>query len=70
MRTSGSKEILAGALNDLNKKWQNTGSAWRDKARSEFEKDYLDEIQMTVKNSQAAMAAIDELLRQVMRDCS
>ena len=69
MRTSGSKEILAGALNDLIKKWQSTGSSWRDKARDEFEKDYLEEIQTTVKNTQAALVAMDELLRQVQREC-
>ena len=69
MRLSGSEEILAGALTDLNKKWDNTALGWRDKARTEFEKEYLDELQLTAKKALQGMAALDELLAHVMREC-
>ena len=69
VRLSGCEEILAGALSDLDKKWQATAEGWRDKARAEFEKEHLEELQATVKKAQHAMAAMDELLRQVMREC-
>jgi len=67
---SGSEAILAKAMEDMDKAFANTGSAWRDNARDEFEKIHLDEMRNAIRSARYAMRNIDELLRQVSKDCS
>jgi hypothetical protein len=69
MHFSDSEALLAKAMEDLNLHWQSSAGAWNDKARKDFEKQYLEELRMTVKRAQQAMRNINTLLRQVARDC-
>jgi len=67
---SDSETTLGRALDDLGKKWQGTADAWRDRARDDFEKEYLEELTMSVKKAQQAMRTINLLLHEVIRECS
>jgi hypothetical protein len=61
---------LANAIDQLNKRWDATGSSWRDKARDDFEQEYIEEIRRVTKVAQSGMRNINDLLRQVIRECS
>ncbi|MGD0092453.1 MAG: WXG100 family type VII secretion target [Planctomycetota bacterium] len=65
-----SETTLTRAIDDLGKRWDNTSSAWQDKAREDFEKEYLLELTASVKKAQQAMRSIHNLLREVVRECS
>ena len=67
---SDSDTTLGRALDDLGKRWQATGDAWQDSAREDFEKEYLEELRMSVKKAQQAMRTITGLLHEVIRECS
>jgi len=62
--------LLASAIDQLNKSWDGTSMAWQDKARTDFEKEHLEELRHSVKIAQMGMRNINELLRQVIRECS
>jgi len=70
VRPSGNDAILAKALEDMEQQWQSTAGAWRDKARDDFEKKHLDELRNAVQAARHAMNNIEEMLRQVIRECS
>jgi hypothetical protein len=70
MHLSGSETILAKAMEDMEKNFAATSSVWRDHARDEFEKIHLDEMRESVRNARYAMRNIEELLRQVVKECS
>jgi uncharacterized protein YukE len=67
---SDSETTLSRALDDLEKRWENTSSAWQDKAREDFEREFLQELTASVKKAQQAMRSIHNLLREVVRECS
>jgi len=61
---------LASAIDQLNQRWDATGASWRDKAREEFNQEHLEELRRAVKVAQMGMRNINDLLRQVIRECS
>jgi len=67
---SDNEAILTQALRDVHEKWQNTGTVWQDKAREDFERKHLEELLAAAKAAQHAMKAVDDLLRQAIRECS
>jgi predicted acylesterase/phospholipase RssA len=62
--------ILIQATRQLDEKWQNTASAWRDKARDDFDRKHLEELLAGAKAAQRAMRAVGDLLRQAVAECS
>ncbi len=69
-RLSANDVMLHKAMEDLLKKWDRTALAWRDQARRDFEKNYLAELEPTVKAACNAMKSIYALLRKIERECS
>ena len=67
--TSGAETILAKAMEDMDRKFAATAVVWNDNARDEFEKVHLDEMRNALRNARYAMRNIEELLRQVVKDC-
>lgn len=61
--------ILARASQDLQAKWENTASLWRDKARDDFERKHLEELFAAAQAARHAMKAVDNLLRQAIQEC-
>jgi len=68
--TGANDAVLAGALKDLNTRWELTAASWKDAAREKFEKEYLEDLRMAVCSASNAMAQIELLLNQVRRECS
>lgn len=70
LRFSNSDAILYEAMEELFRNWELTASGWRDQARQEFEKRYIDELRPAVKGACNAMKSIYSLLGKVKRDCT
>lgn len=71
MSTLGANSaILVKALNDLRVQFEQTGSSWRDQARKDFDKEYLEELAAAVRTASRAGQEIEEILRHVMKECS
>ena len=70
MHLSGSETILVKALEDMEKRFGETASVWRDRAREDFEAEHLEPLRQSIRSAQHAMRNIEELLRHVARDCS
>jgi len=69
VRIDDNEALLARAAQDLQAKWENTQSMWRDKARDDFERKHLEELLAAVHAARQAMKAVDNLLRQAIHDC-
>lgn len=69
-RLSHSEVLLSGSVKDMQRSWQETASGWRDKARAEFERDYIDEIVPAIKAAINAMNEINQLLGRAIKECS
>ncbi len=69
-RISSGEAMLTGALNDLRRDWEMVRSDWRDKARMQFEKEYIEQILPDGLIAARAMAELTLLLRKVVRECS
>ena len=66
---SDSQSLLKKAVKDIEAQWAHAGSAWNDKAREEFEKQYLEELRVAALNAGHGMNNIDQLLRRVLNEC-
>jgi len=69
-RLSHSEVILSGALRDLRRSWQETSSSWRDKARADFEKEYIDELLPALSGAMSSINEVNRLLQQAISECS
>jgi hypothetical protein len=67
---SGSEAILAKYLAELDGQWSGTAAVWQDKAREDFEKEFLDELRRAANDARHGMRHIDQLLQQVIHECS
>jgi hypothetical protein len=68
-RLSHSEVLLSKAGRELRMNWELTGSLWRDQARAEFEKTYLDELGPAVKSAAGAIERINTLLAEAIKAC-
>jgi hypothetical protein len=69
IRVDDNEALLARASQDMNAKWENTASVWRDKARDDFDRKHLEELRQAVHAARQAMKAVDAILRQAIQDC-
>ena len=67
---SGAESILAKALEDFERRFEGTHSAWRDKARNDFEAEHIQPLRDSIRKAQHTMRNVEELLRQVVKECS
>ncbi|MBM4047460.1 MAG: hypothetical protein FJ279_20330 [Planctomycetes bacterium] len=70
LRLSTNDEVLHQAMDEMLKRWSNTASGWRDEARREFQKEYIDELDPAVRGACTAMKSLYALLRKVREECS
>ena len=68
MGSNGS--LLAKALKDLLTHWEASGNSWRDQARAEFDKDFLQELIPAVRGASRAAQEIENLLNKIRTECS
>ena len=70
LRLSTNDDVLHQALEEILRRWSNTASEWRDDARREFQKEYIDELDPSVRAAGIAMKSLYALLRKVREECS
>ena len=71
MSVAGSNgALLMKAMKDLLTHWEASGNSWRDKARTEFDKDFLQELIPAVRGASRAAQEIENLLQKVRSECS
>ena len=66
----GNGSILIKALKDLLNHWESTEGAWRDKARVDFDKEFLQEFVPAVRAASNAAQQIEILLEKVRHEAS
>jgi hypothetical protein len=62
--------LLTKALKDLLTRWEASSSSWKDQARAEFDKDFLQELIPAVRGASRAAQEIENLLSKVRSECS
>ncbi len=60
---------LTGITKDLLLKWQQTRECWQDAKSQEFEKEYLEELQVGVDKASSVIEQLDKLVAKVRSDC-
>lgn len=68
-RAGGNDAVLGQGLKDLLTHWERAGSSWKDAARRDFDKDYIQELAYACRSACSAIQQIEELLRQVRKEC-
>lgn len=61
--------ILAKALREFEMDWEMTAHRWRDRARSGFEKTFLDQLIPEVRRAGDAITHINRILDKAIREC-
>lgn len=69
MSLSGSKGLLTLATRQLQARWIETRSSWRDRKAQEFEELYLSELMTDVNSALRVIEELDHLLEKVHADC-
>ena len=64
-----SRGNLAKAMKDLMLRWAETRQGWDDARSEEFEKQYLFELESTLRTAGSAMDQMGILINQARRDC-
>ena len=61
---------LSRGIRDLMNRWYETKSSWDDTMSRNFEKHYLFNLEMDLRNALGAMDHMAVLLQQVRHECS
>jgi len=70
MSVAGSNgTLLTKALKDLLTHWEASNNSWRDQARVEFDKDFLQHLIPAVRGASRAAQEIENLLHKVRSEC-
>ena len=62
--------VITKALHELETSWVITSAQWNDKARTDFDKNFIEPLLPQVKRAADAMAQISRLLRKAVNKCS
>lgn len=68
--TSASDAQLVSAVNDLLRDWAVAGEEWRDQARAEFEKEYVEELSPAVRRAVGDIRELKQVLRRAIQECT
>jgi hypothetical protein len=60
---------LNKGFKDLTLRWQATRQDWDDSVSEEFEKTYIEPIEMALRTAISAMDQVAQVLSRVDRDC-
>lgn len=69
MSVYASRGQISKAMKNLQMRWQETRGDWDDPVSRAFEKDFLEPLEMDVKNAMGAMDQINGLLQQARKEC-
>ena len=62
--------LLSKAVHELEINWEITAHNWKDKARADFEKKYIDTLVPEVRRAADAITQINRLLHKAIHECS
>ena len=60
---------IAALTKDLWGRWQQTRESWSDAQSLEFERHYLQELNVSVDKTVAVIEQLDKLLARIKKDC-
>ena len=69
MSLGGSKSRLIALTRELALHWHETKHSWRDAKSEEFERQYLQDLFISVDRSVTVMEKLDNLLAKIRKDC-
>jgi hypothetical protein len=69
MNLTGSKSRLAAISKELNTRWFETKSYWKDSKSQEFEQRFMDDLLARVDKTVTVVEKLDQLLSKVRKDC-
>ena len=69
MSLRGNANQLASLTKELQAKWHDTKTYWKDAKSAEFQRTYLDELQGTVDATVVVIEQLDKLLTKIRSDC-
>jgi hypothetical protein len=64
-----SRGTLSDATKELFARWNDIQTVWHDAQSQEFEKTYLEPLQLTVRNALKAMEQLNLTLQTIKSDC-
>jgi hypothetical protein len=67
IRTQGIR--LSTLTKELMVHWYETRYFWKDAKSDEFEKKYIEELQMSIDRVVAAIEELDKVLSKITKDC-
>ncbi len=70
MSMSADKMRLNALTKELWAKWQRTQESWQDAKSQEFEKKYLEELQVAVDRTVSVIDQLDKLVARIRSDCA
>lgn len=66
---SGSGQRLSALTRDLSNRWQHTKESWRDAKAEEFERQYLEDLYVSVDKAMHVMEQLDKLMAKIRSEC-
>lgn len=66
---SGAGHRVGALTKELMNQWRQTRESWRDTKAEEFERQYLDELQISVDKAMHVMEQLDKLLSKIRKEC-
>ena len=68
MSLSGRHQLTV-LTKDLLRRWEETRECWQDPKAEDFERDYLKELEPSVRRAVDAMEKLEAIFTKVRRDC-
>lgn len=70
MNLGGAPEKLQQGLKTLRQRWDETADVWKDIVRDRFEEEQIVSLEGECKRALLAMAELERVLEQAVRECS
>ncbi len=67
LRTNGNR--LSALTKELMVHWYETQYFWKDEKAHDFDRKYMEELQMTVDRAVVVIEELDKLVSKVKKDC-
>jgi len=69
MNLQANKSTLMAVSKELNQNWQQVKDQWQDTKQNEFERTYIETLQVNINMAVEAMEKLDKVLTKIRRDC-
>ena len=69
MSASGSKSMLLDATRQIQARWADTRTKWRDQKAADFEDQYLANLTTDVHHALRVIDELDKLLQKIRSEC-